>query len=40
MEITRPAYLEINLDNLQYNIDQIQKKVGKNVKLMPVINAS
>ncbi len=40
MEITRPAYLEINLDNLQYNIDQIQKKVGKNVKLMPVIKAS
>lgn len=33
MEITRPAYLEINLDNLQYNIDQIQKKVGENVKL-------
>ena len=40
MEITRPAYLEINLNNLQYNIEQIQKKVGKNVKLMPVIKAS
>ncbi len=40
MEITRPAYLEINLNNLQYNIDQIQKKVGENVKLMPVIKAS
>ena len=40
MEITRPAYLEINLSNLQYNIDQIQKKVGENVKLMPVIKAS
>ena len=40
MEITRPAYLEINLNNLQYNINQIQKKVGKDVKLMPVIKAS
>ena len=40
MEITRPAYLEINLNNLQYNIEQIQKKVGENVKLMPVIKAS
>jgi len=40
MEITRPAYLEINLNSLQYNIEQIQKKVGENVKLMPVIKAS
>ena len=40
MEITRPAYLEINLNNLQYNINQIQNKVGENVKLMPVIKAS
>ena len=40
MEITRPAYLEINLNNLQYNIEQIQKKVGNNVKLMPVIKAN
>ena len=40
MEITRPAYLKINLNNLQYNIDQIQKKVGEDVKLMPVIKAS
>lgn len=40
MEITRPAYLEINLKNLEFNIEQIQNKVGKNVKLMPVIKAS
>ena len=40
MDITRPVYLEINLNNLQYNIEQIQNKVGKNVKLMPVIKAS
>lgn len=40
MEITRPAYLEINLNNLQYNINQIQNKVGKDVKVMPVIKAN
>ena len=40
MEITKPACLEINLNNLQYNIEQIQKKIGKNVKLMPVIKAN
>lgn len=40
MEVTRPAYLEINLENLKYNIEQIQNKVGKDVKLMPVIKAS
>ena len=40
MEITRPACLEINLKNLQYNIEQIQKKIGENVKIMPVIKAS
>ena len=40
MDITRPAWLEIDLDNLQYNIDQIQNKVGKDVKLMPVIKAN
>ena len=40
MEITRPVYLEINLDNLQFNIEQIKNKVGENVKLMPVIKAS
>lgn len=40
MDITRPAYLEIDLNNLQYNIDQIQQLVGKDVKLMPVIKAS
>ena len=40
MEITRPAYLEINLNNLQYNINQIQNKVGKDVEIMPVIKAN
>lgn len=40
MDITRPAWLEINLKNLQYNIKQIQNKVGTNVKIMPVIKAN
>ena len=40
MDITRPAWLEINLKNLQYNIKQIQNKVGPNVKIMPVIKAN
>ncbi|MBP3255413.1 MAG: alanine racemase [Clostridia bacterium] len=40
MEITRPAYLEIDLNNLEYNINKIQETVGKDVKLMPVIKAN
>lgn len=40
MEITRPTYLEIDLNKLNYNINSIQKKVGKKVKLMPVIKAN
>lgn len=40
MNITRPAYLEIDLNNLQFNIDKIKEKVGENVQLMPVIKAS
>ena len=40
MEITRPAYLEVNLNNLEYNIEQIKKVIGTNVKLMPVIKAN
>ena len=40
MEITRPVYLEIDLKNLEFNIKEIKKKIGKNVKLMPVIKAN
>ncbi len=39
MNITRPVILEINLNNLQYNINQIKKIVGKDVNIMPVIKA-
>ena len=38
--ITRPAYLEIDLNNLEYNIEKIQECVGRDVKLMPVIKAN
>ena len=38
--ITRPVCMEVNLNNFEYNINSIQKMVGDNVKLMPVIKAS
>ena len=40
MDITRPAFLEVDLDNLEFNIEQIQNKVGKDVRIMPVIKAN
>lgn len=40
MDITRPAYLEVNLDNFKYNIEQIKNKLNKDVKIMPVIKAN
>ena len=40
MEITRPTIMEIDLDAFSYNVDQIQKYVSSNVKLMPVIKAN
>ena len=40
MDITRPTFLEIDLNALDFNIKEIQKKVGEHVKLMPVIKAN
>ena len=40
MEITRPTYLEIDLNNFKYNIEQIKKMVGENVGIMPVLKAN
>ena len=40
MDITRPVYMEINLENFKYNVKKIQEYVGKDVKLMPVIKAN
>ena len=40
MDITRPTYLEIDLNNFEYNVEQIKKIVGANVDIMPVIKAN
>ncbi len=40
IEITRPAFLEIDLKNFQYNINEIKNIVGNKVKIMPVIKAN
>ena len=40
MDITRPVFLEINLKDFEYNINQIQNYIGKNVEIMPVIKAN
>ena len=36
----RPTVMEIDLNNFEYNIEQIQKFVGDNTKIMPVIKAN
>ncbi len=38
--ITRPTYLEIDLENFRYNIKQIKNMVGEKVDIMPVIKAN
>ena len=38
--ITRPTVMEINLNNLYYNIEQIKNKLGNDTKIMPVIKAN
>ena len=40
LDITRPVFLEVNLKDFEYNINQIQNYVGKNVEIMPVIKAN
>ena len=40
MGITRPTVMEVDLDAFEYNVDQIRKKVGDNVAIMPVIKAN
>ena len=36
----RSTFLEVNLDNISYNIKQIKKFVGNEIELMPVIKAN
>ena len=38
-EALRPAWAEINLKNLEYNIKQIQQKVGKDKEIIGVVKA-
>ena len=38
-EALRPAWVEINLDNLRYNIRSIQEKVGEGTKVVGVVKA-
>ena len=40
MEITRPTIMEIDIDAFEYNVMKIQKYVGENINLMPVIKAN
>lgn len=40
LEITRPVYLEVNLNNLEYNIKQIKNFIGKKIEIMPVVKAN
>ena len=40
MKNTRPTVMEVDLDAFKYNVEQIQRYVGKNVKIMPVIKAN
>lgn len=39
-QITRPTVMEVDLKNFEYNIEQIKKKVGKDVEIMPIIKAN
>lgn len=39
MKDNRAAWLEINLNNLEYNINSIKKAISKDTKIMPVIKA-
>ena len=40
MEITRPTFLEIDLNNFKYNIEQIRKMIGAQTDIMPVLKAN
>ena len=40
MESKRPTVMEIDLNNFNYNVEQIKKYIGSNVNIMPVIKAN
>ena len=39
-QITRPTYMEIDLNNFKHNIEEIKKKLNDGVSIMPVIKAN
>ena len=40
MSITRPIFMEIDLDNFDHNMASIREKIGPDVTIMPVIKAN
>lgn len=38
--VTRPTTVEVNISNAKYNVNQIKKVVGNDIKIMPVIKAN
>lgn len=40
MKITRPVFMEIDLNNFKHNISKIKEKVGNNITIMPVVKAN
>ena len=34
------AWIEINLDNLEYNVEQIKKQISDKTKIMAVVKAN
>lgn len=40
MNITRPTVMEVDLNAFEYNVNQIQKFIGNDVKIMPVVKAN
>ena len=39
-KLLRPAYLEVDLDALAYNVRNIKKRLGKDVELMAIVKAN
>ena len=39
-KLQRPAYLEVDLDALAYNVRNIKKRLGKDVELMAIVKAN
>lgn len=40
MNVTRPTIMEIDLNAFEHNVNEIQKYVGDNVKIMPILKAN